>query len=144
MKTLQDPSTQDKDLVVNLANAGNFATFHNALKAADLMAAYKGIGPFTLFAPTDAAFAKLPKGELQALLKDRAGLSAIINLHAVRGSLLAKDMKASEAKSVQGATLTFAGTEGAFTVNGAKVSREEIEACNGVIHGIDTVMALRH
>jgi uncharacterized surface protein with fasciclin (FAS1) repeats len=144
MNTTQDASTQDKDIVVNFANAGNFGTFLNALKAANLTVAYKGIGPYTFFAPTDDAFKKLPKGELESLLKDKAGLASIINLHVIRGSLLAKDIKPQESKSVQGATLTFAGTDGAFTVNGVKVSRQEIEASNGVIHGIDTVMALRH
>ena len=136
--------TQSKDIVVNVANAGNFGTFYNALRASDLMPTFKGIGPYTLFAPTDAAFAKLPKGRLEELLKDKAQLNQVINLHAIRGALLAKDIKASDSTSVQGATLTFAERDSGFTVNGAKVSRQEIEASNGVIHGIDTVMTLTH
>jgi uncharacterized surface protein with fasciclin (FAS1) repeats len=144
MNTTQDNTTQEKDLVINVQNAGNFTTFHNALKAADLATTYKGMGPFTLFAPTDAAFAKLPKGQLEALLKDKAKLQATINLHVIRGVLLANDMKASDSQSVQGAMLTFAGKDGTFTVNGSKVSKQEIEASNGVIHGIDTVMSLKH
>ena len=136
--------TDTKDIVVNVANAGNFVTLYNALKASDVMSTFKGIGPFTLFAPTDAAFAKIPRARLEALLKDKAELNALLNLHVIRGALLAKDFKAHQPASVQGATLTFAVSEAGFTVNGAKVSRQEIEACNGVIHGIDTVMTLKH
>lgn len=136
--------TQSKDIVANVADAGNFGTFYNALKASDLLNTYKGAGPFTLFAPTDAAFAKLPKGRLEALLKDKAELASVINLHMMKGSLHAKDIKARDSKSVQGATLTFAAHDDGFTVNGAKVSKQEIEASNGVIHGIDTVMSLKH
>jgi len=138
----QDNTTQEKDIVVNVANAGNFSTFYNALKAADLATTYKGPGPFTLFAPTNAAFEKLPKGRLDALLKDKARLAATINLHVMRGSLLSKDIKAGDSQSVQGATLAFAANDDGFTVNGAAVSRSEIEASNGVIHGIDSVMVL--
>jgi uncharacterized surface protein with fasciclin (FAS1) repeats len=133
-------NTQDKDIVVNVANAGNFTKLHNAMKAADLVTTYKGMGPFTFFAPTDDAFEKLPKGKLEALLKDRARLAAIINLHAIKGAVLAKDIKASDSRSIQGETLTFAANDSGFTVNGAKVSRQEIEASNGVIHAIDTIL----
>ena len=140
----EDNTTQEKDIVINVQNAGNFATFYDALKAADLATMYKGMGPFTLFAPTDAAFAKLPKGQLEALFKDKVQLQATINMHVIRGALLNKDIKASDSQSIQGATLTFAGKDGAFTVNGAKVSKQQIEACNGVIHGIDAVMSLKH
>ncbi len=140
----QNLDTESKDIVVNVANAGNFTTFYNALKASDLMSTYKGMGPFTLFAPTDEAFAKLPKGRLEALLKDKAQLASVINLHMMKGALHAKDIKARDSKSLEGATLTFAARDGGFTVNGAKVSKQEIEASNGVIHGIDTVMSLKH
>ena len=136
--------TQTKDIVVNVANAGNFGTFYNALRASDLLATYKGIGPFTLFAPTDEAFAKWPKGRLESLLKDKTELNKVINLHVIKGSLLAKDIKARDSKSVQGEMLTFAAHDSGFTVNGAKVSKQEIEASNGIIHGIDTVMNLKH
>ena len=136
-------NTQDKDIVVNAANAGNFATLTNALKAADLATTYKGIGPFTFFAPTDAAFAKLPKGTLEALLKDKAKLASIINCHVLSGAVLAKDLKAQESRSIQGAPLRFAANDSGFTVNGARVSKQEIEASNGVIHAIDTVMMPR-
>ena len=140
----QDLNTEEKDIVANVADAGNFGTFYNALKASGLMSTFKGAGPFTLFAPTDAAFAKLPRSRIEALLKDKAELNAVINLHVIRGALLAKDLTAHDSISVQGGTLTFAENDSGFTVNGAKVSRQEIEASNGVIHGIDTVMSLTH
>lgn len=133
-------NTQDKDIVENAANAGNFATLTNALKASDMVGPLKAIGPFTFFAPTDAAFEKLPSGALHALLKDRAKLAAIVNAHIMPGAVLAKDMKARDSRSLQGMTLTIAANESGFTVNGARVSRQEIEASNGVIHPIDTVM----
>ena len=135
-----DANTEDKDIVVNAANAGNFVTLSNALKAAGLATTYKGIGPFTFFAPTDDAFKKLPNGALEVLLKDKAKLVAIINSHVMSGSMLAKDFKASTAPSIQGDALKLAPSDSGFTVNGAKVSRQEIEASNGVIHPIDTVM----
>jgi uncharacterized surface protein with fasciclin (FAS1) repeats len=136
----EDNSTQDKDIVVNAANAGNFTALTNALKAADLVTAFKGMGPFTMFAPTDAAFEKLPAGMLHALLKDRPKLAAILNNHVMKGVVMAKDIKTCETRSLQGYPLAFAAGREGFTVNGAKVSKQEIEASNGVIHGIDTVM----
>ena len=135
-----DTNTQDKDIVVNAANAGNFATLSNALRAAGLVGTYKGIGPFTFFAPTDEAFKKLPDGAIEALLKDKAKLASIINLHVLKGSVLAKDLQARDSRSIQGEMLTFAANDSGFTVNGAQVSKQEIEASNGIIHGIDTVM----
>jgi uncharacterized surface protein with fasciclin (FAS1) repeats len=136
----EDNSTQDKDIVVNAANAGNFVTLTNALKASGLVGTFKGIGPFTFFAPTDDAFRKLPNGAIEALLKDRAKLAAILNAHVISGTVLAQDMQPRESQSLQGAKLTFAEGDSGFTVNGAKVSRQEIESSNGVIHAIDTVM----
>jgi uncharacterized surface protein with fasciclin (FAS1) repeats len=138
-----DLNTQDKDLVVNAVNAGNLNTLSNALKAAGLVAKYKGIGPFTMFAPTDAAFAKLPRGAIEALLKDKEKLTDLIDAHVMAGAVLAKDMGSREATSLQGGPLRIAANDSGFTVNGAKVSREEIEAANGVIHPIDTVMTAK-
>jgi uncharacterized surface protein with fasciclin (FAS1) repeats len=133
--------TQNQDIVANVAIAGNFTKLHNAMKAAGLVKTYEGIGPFTLFAPTDQAFEKLPQGELEALLKDKVRLGAIINFHALRGAVLAKDLKSRESRSIQGQSLTIAANDDAqFSVNGARISRQEIEASNGVIHGIDTLM----
>src|SRR5438552_12875394 len=101
-------STQDDDIVVNAANAGDLNTLANALRAAGLVATYKGDGPFTLFAPTDEAFAKLPAGALNTLLKDRPKLASIINFHAIQGAVLANDLEARDSRSIQGGTLTFA------------------------------------
>lgn len=136
----EDNSTQDKDVVVNAVNAGNLVKFSNALKAADLVGTFKGMGPFTFFAPTDAAFDKLGRSAYEALLKDKAKLAATLNFHVIRASILTKDIKESESQSIQGGALTFADTGDGFTVNGARVSKQEIEASNGVIHSIDTVM----
>jgi len=130
--------TQDKDIVVNAANAGNFSTLSNALKAAGMVGTFKGIGPFTFFMPTDDAFAKLPKGMLDGLLKDRAKLASLINAHVLSGAV--KDLAPGESRSIQGEALRIAANDSGFTVNGARVSRKEIEACNGVIHAIDRVM----
>jgi uncharacterized surface protein with fasciclin (FAS1) repeats len=135
-----DMNTQEKDIVVNAANAGNFTALSNALKAADMVGTFKGMGPFTFFAPTDAAFDKIPRHALHALLKDKEKLSAIINFHVVKGAMLAKDIKSSKTPSLQGQSLTIAASGSGITVNGARVSRDEIEASNGVIHPIDTVM----
>jgi len=135
-----DANTEDKDIVVNAANAGNFVTLSNMLKAAGLATTYKGIGPFTFFAPTDDAFKKISRTALETLLKDKERLASVINAHVMKGSMLAKDFKASASPSIQGEALTLAPSESGFTVNGAKVSRQEIEASNGVIHPIDTVM----
>jgi uncharacterized surface protein with fasciclin (FAS1) repeats len=132
--------TQDKDIVVNAANAGNFSTLTNALKAAGMVGTFKGIGPFTFFMPTDEAFAKLPKGMLDGLLKDRAKLASLINAHVLSGAVLAKDFTPGEPRSIQGEPLHMAANDSGFTVNGARVSRKEIEASNGVIHAIDRVM----
>ncbi|MGZ8209114.1 MAG: fasciclin domain-containing protein [Burkholderiales bacterium] len=139
-ETPMDMNTQEKDIVVNATNAGNFTALANALKAADLVSTYKGMGPFTFFAPTDAAFEKIPRHTLHALLKDKAKLAAVLNFHVVSGAMLAKDMKSSKPASLQGQPLTIAATGSGITVNGLRVSRDEIEASNGVIHPIDTVM----
>ena len=137
-------NTLEKDIVVNATNAGYFTTFTNALKAAGLEAGFKGPGPFTFFAPTDEAFKKLPAGAIEALLKDKAKLAGILNLHVIKGNILAKDIKSHDLKSIQGEPLTTEPTDTGFTINGIKSSKHEIEASNGVIHGIDTVMMPKH
>lgn len=142
--TIQDMDTEGKDIVANVANAGNFTALHNALKASGLVATYAAAGPYTLFAPSDEAFARIPRAELHAILRDKTRLNTIINLHVMRGTLLAKDLKESDLSSVEGAPLVFAAGDDGFTVNGAKISKQEIEASNGVIHGIDTVLMPKH
>lgn len=128
-----------KDIVDTAVAAGQFKTLATALQAAGLVETLKGKGPFTVFAPTDEAFAKIPKADLDALLKDKAKLSAVLTYHVVPGKVMAKDVKAGKVKSVQGSELTI-GTTGGVTVDSAKVTKTDIAASNGVIHVIDTVV----
>ena len=132
-------SAQAKDIVDTAVAAGSFKTLAAALTAADLIGTLKGAGPFTVFAPTDAAFAKIPKADLDALLKDKAKLTAILTYHVVSGKVMAADVKAGKVKTVQGSELTV-GTMGGVTVDGAKVTATDIVADNGVIHVIDSVV----
>ncbi|MCA3241584.1 MAG: fasciclin domain-containing protein [Rubrivivax sp.] len=132
-------AVQAKDIVDTAVAAGSFKTLATALQAAGLVDTLKGKGPFTVFAPTDAAFAKIPKADLDALLKDKAKLTAVLTYHVVPGAVMAKDVKAGSVKTVQGGMLTI-GTTGGVTVNNAKVVQADIVASNGVIHVIDTVV----
>lgn len=132
-------AVQAKDIVDTAVGAGNFKTLAAALQAAGLVDTLKGPGPFTVFAPTDEAFAKVPKADLDALLKDKAKLTAVLTYHVVAGKVMAKDVKAGKVKSVQGSELTLA-TSGGVTVDGAKVSAADIVADNGVIHVVDSVL----
>ncbi|MEY3296076.1 MAG: hypothetical protein RLZZ451_2124 [Pseudomonadota bacterium] len=130
---------QAKDIVDTAVAAGSFKTLATALQAAGLIDTLKGPGPFTVFAPTDAAFAKIPKADLDALLKDKAKLTAVLTYHVVPGRVMAKDVKAGSVKTVQGGMLSL-GTTGGVTVNNAKVVQADVVASNGVIHVIDTVV----
>jgi uncharacterized surface protein with fasciclin (FAS1) repeats len=130
---------QAKDIVDTAVSAGTFKTLATALQAAGLVDTLKGPGPFTVFAPTDEAFAKIPKADLDALLKDKAKLTAVLTYHVVPGTVMAKDVKAGKVKTVQGSELTI-GTAGGVTVDAAKVVKTDIVADNGVIHVIDSVV----
>jgi uncharacterized surface protein with fasciclin (FAS1) repeats len=132
-------AAQAKDIVDTAVAAGHFKTLATALQAAGLVDTLKGKGPFTVFAPTDEAFAKVPKADLDALLKDKAKLTAVLTYHVVPGTVMAKDVKPGMVKTVQGGSLTLA-TAGGVTVNGAKVTAADIVADNGLIHVIDTVL----
>lgn len=132
-------SVHAKDIVDTAVGAGNFKTLATALKAAGLVDTLKGKGPFTVFAPTDAAFAKIPKADLDALLKDKAKLTAVLTYHVVPGKVMAADVKAGKVKTVQGASLTVS-TTGGVKVDNANVTATDIVADNGVIHVIDTVV----
>ena len=132
-------SAQAADIVDTAVAAGNFKTLATALQAAGLIDTLKGPGPFTVFAPTDAAFAKVPKAQLDALLADKAKLTAVLTYHVVAGKIMAKDVKPGKVKTVQGSELTLA-TAGGVTVDNAKVTAVDIVADNGVIHVIDTVL----
>jgi uncharacterized surface protein with fasciclin (FAS1) repeats len=127
------------DIVDTAVKAGNFKTLVAAVQAAGLVDTLKGKGPFTVFAPTDEAFAKIPKETLDGLLKDKAALTKILTYHVVAGKVMAKDVKAGGVKTVQGQDITLA-TTGGVTVNGAKVVAADVAASNGVIHAIDTVI----
>ena len=132
-------SVQAKDIVDTAVAAGNFKTLATALTAAGLVDTLKGKGPFTVFAPTDAAFAKIPKADLDALLKDKAKLTAVLTYHVVAGKVMAADVKAGKVKTVQGSELTVS-TTGGVMVDKAKVTATDIVADNGVIHVIDSVI----
>lgn len=128
-----------KDIVDTAVSAGNFNTLATALKVAGLVDTLKGKGPFTVFAPTDAAFAKIPKAQLDALLADKAKLTAVLTYHVVAGAVRAKDVKAGMVKTVQGSALTVS-TAGGVKVDAANVTTVDIIADNGVIHVIDSVL----
>lgn len=127
------------DIVDTAVSAGSFNTLVTAVRAAGLVDTLKGKGPFTVFAPTDEAFAKIPKAQLDALLKDKAKLSAVLTYHVVPGAVMAKDVKAGSVKTVQGSALTVK-TDGGVMVDSAKVVKTDIKADNGVIHVIDSVI----
>ena len=132
-------SAHAKDIVDTAVSAGSFKTLATALQAAGLVDTLKGKGPFTVFAPTDEAFAKIPKADLDALLKDKAKLTAVLTYHVVPGKVMAADVKAGKVKTVQGSELTVT-TAGGVKVDNANVVKTDIVADNGVIHVIDSVV----
>jgi uncharacterized surface protein with fasciclin (FAS1) repeats len=132
-------SAHAKDIVDTAVSAGSFKTLATALQAAGLVDTLKGKGPFTVFAPTDEAFAKIPKADLDALLKDKAKLTAVLTYHVVPGKVMAADVKAGKVKTVQGSELTLT-TAGGVKVDNANVIKTDIVADNGVIHVIDSVV----
>ena len=133
-------AVQAKDIVDTAVAAGEFKTLATALQAAGLIETLKGKGPFTVFAPNDAAFAKVPKDQLDALLKDKAALTKVLTYHVVPGKVMAADVKPGRVKTVQGSELTIAVAGGAVMVDSAKVIKTDIVADNGVIHVIDSVL----
>jgi uncharacterized surface protein with fasciclin (FAS1) repeats len=131
------------DVVDTAVAAGDFKTLATALQAAGLVETLKGSGPFTVFAPTDEAFAKLPAGTLEALLKDKQRLAAVLTYHVVPGRVMAADVvKMTAAKTVQGGSLAIRADNG-VTIDGARVVKADIQAGNGVIHVIDAVLIPR-
>jgi uncharacterized surface protein with fasciclin (FAS1) repeats len=129
------------DIVDTAVSAGSFNTLVTAVKAAGLVNTLKGKGPYTVFAPNDAAFAKLPPGTVESLLKNKAKLATILKYHVVPGRVKAADVagKKLKVKTAAGLALNVDGTMG-VKVNGANVIQPDIEASNGVIHVIDTVL----
>ena len=132
-----------KDIVETAVSAGSFKTLTAALRAAGLVDTLKGAGPFTVFAPTDAAFAKLPAGTVESLMKpeNKARLTAILTYHVVPGRVLASQVTGmSSAATVNGQPITIASDGGTPTVGGAGLIKTDVLCSNGVIHVIDTVL----
>ncbi len=128
------------DIVDTAVAAGSFKTLVAAVQAADLVDTLKGAGPFTVFAPTDDAFAKLPPGTVEGLLADKAKLTAVLTYHVVAGKVTAADVGGlTEAATVQGAMIKIDTTSG-VKINDATVIKADVMATNGVIHVIDTVL----
>jgi len=128
------------DIVDVAVDAGSFKTLATALQAAELVDTLKGEGPFTVFAPTDEAFAKIPQAQLDALLADKGQLTAVLTYHLVPGKVMAADVAGLEsATTMQGGSVTIDTADGVM-VDGANVVKTDIEASNGVIHVIDTVL----
>jgi uncharacterized surface protein with fasciclin (FAS1) repeats len=132
-----------KDIVDTAVAAGSFRTLAKALQAAGLVGTLKGAGPFTVFAPTDEAFAKLPAGTLENLLKpeNKAKLQAVLTYHVVPGKVMASDVvKMTSAKTVEGSDVGIAVHGESVHVNNARIVKTDIAASNGVIHVIDSVI----
>ncbi len=134
---------QQKDIVDTAVGAGSFKTLAAALQAAGLVETLKGNGPFTVFAPTDEAFAKLPAGTVEELLKpeNKAKLTAILTYHVVPGKVMASQVTSlKEAKTVNGKSVKISTMGGSVMIDNAKVVKADVGATNGVIHVIDTVL----
>jgi len=132
---------EQKDIVDTALAAGNFKTLAKLLTDAELVGVMKGPGPYTVFAPTDEAFAKVPKETLDALAKDKTKLQAVLTYHVLTSSWTSDDVK--KAKSIgtaQGQQVTVGVSGGTLTINNAKVVKPDIACANGVIHVIDTVL----
>jgi uncharacterized surface protein with fasciclin (FAS1) repeats len=131
---------QSSDIVGTAKSAGSFNTLVSAIEAAGLTETLQGKGPFTVFAPTDEAFAKLPPGTVEALLKDKAKLSRILTYHVVSGEVMAKNVKPGKVATVEGEKINITRSSSGVKVNNANVIKTDVVASNGVIHVIDTVL----
>lgn len=140
MKAAHHGAGASMDIVDTAASAGSFNTLVAAVKAAGLVETLKGEGPFTVFAPTDEAFAKIPKADLDALLKDKEALTKVLTYHVVPGKLMAADVaKLESADTVEGQSIAI-DTSSGVKVNDANVVKTDIKTSNGVIHVIDAVL----
>ncbi len=131
---------QDKDIVDTAVAAGDFSTLVKAVQAAGLVDTLKGAGPFTVFAPTDEAFAKLPPGALDALIANPAKLKEVLLYHVVPGKVMAANVKPGVDKTAEGAAVKITVKDGKVFVNKAQVVKTDIVCSNGVIHVIDAVL----
>jgi uncharacterized surface protein with fasciclin (FAS1) repeats len=129
-----------KNILDTAIAAGTFTTLVAAIKTAGLTDKLTGTGSFTVFAPTDEAFRKLPPGALEALLKDSSKLKAVVSYHVVVGQIWAKDMKSGEMMTLQGSPLTASVSTSGVHINGSHVKQADIAATNGVLHVIDAVI----
>lgn len=131
----------EKDIVDTAVAAGSFNTLVTAVKAAGLVDTLKSAGPFTVFAPTDEAFAKIPKAKLDALIADKEALKKVLLYHVVSGKVMAADaMKLSSAKTVQGGSAKISKMGGKVMIDNAQIVKTDIVTSNGVIHVIDSVI----
>lgn len=129
------------DIVDTAVAAGNFQTLVSAVEEAGLVDTLKGEGPFTVFAPTDEAFAKIPQEQLESLLANKTQLTAVLTYHVIAGKVMSTDLTDDMAvATVQGENVTINLDEGSVMVNDAKVVQADIECSNGVVHAIDTVL----
>lgn len=128
------------DIVDTAATAGSFKVFVAALKTAGFAQTLKSTGPYTVFAPTDDAFAKLPPGTWDVLSKDKVKLAKVLAYHVIPGKVLVAEVKPGKIKSTQGDLLTLRSDNGKVTVNDANITQSDVVADNGVIHAIDTVV----
>jgi uncharacterized surface protein with fasciclin (FAS1) repeats len=129
-----------KDIVQTAVDNGSFKTLAAALQQAGLVDTLKGHGPFTVFAPTDAAFAKIPKAQLDALLADKSKLTKVLTYHVLPGTVMAKDVRPGMVRTVEGSAMTVRTDGGKVMVDNATVTATDVTADNGVIHVIDTVI----
>jgi uncharacterized surface protein with fasciclin (FAS1) repeats len=134
-------AAQQKDIVDTAVAAGSFKTLAKLLTDADLVPVMKGPGPFTVFAPTDEAFAKVPKATLDALAKDKAKLQMVLKYHVLASAWTSDDLKlVKSASTAADKPVALASSGGAITVNGVKIVKADIKAANGIIHVIDAVL----
>ena len=135
-------AAEEKTIVGVAVDAGQFKTLVAAVQAAGLVETLNGSGPFTVFAPTDAAFAELPAGTVENLIKpeNKEKLIAILTYHVLAGKVMAADVKTSSVKTVNGKDLSIVANDGEVTINGATVVATDVAAKNGVIHVIDSVL----
>ncbi len=140
----QTNNNGQKDIIDTAAAAGNFKTLHKALADADLLGQLKGKGPFTVFAPSDEAFAKIPKADLEALMKDKAKLKSLLLHHVMNGKVMAADVAkmqdGAKVATVGGNDFVLGKKNGNITVDDATLTKFDIAASNGVIHVLDTVI----
>lgn len=131
-----------EDLVDTAITSGSFKTFLAAVKAAGMTEQLRSGGPLTIFAPTDAAFSQLPKGEWEQISRDKAKLASLLSYHMISGSIKIVEVKPGMARSVEGATLQLKSDNGMVSINGARVTESDLIADNGIIHAIDKVLIL--